>query len=265
MKPGLTRVLMPIALMLAGAACTSPAPPEAAWLPPTDITTTLPPTTTTQPPTTTSSPARDAGPDIIAWMSRDAATATLAEAVAAWQGVGGVELVTSEEALSEFALLHEDRPELVEGVTATALPASLRIELSHPSFLGEVASQLRSLSDVEDVATAVTPLCNAFPGWNVVVFVDDDRQLTRLRNELAEVDDISEITAVGRDEAHAEYLTRFSELSELTGSITVQDMSVSLRARTENPVTLTLLAHRFEGDDAVKGVQVFPPGAPDCP
>ena len=56
-----------------------------------------------------------------------------------------------------------------------------------------------------------------------------------------------------------------SRTSSSGGSgIEVQDMSVSLRAHTSNPITLSLVAGRFEGDPAVKGVQVFNPGAPPC-
>ena len=173
-------------------------------------------------------------------------------------------LVADEEALAEFTALFADRPDLVEGIDPADLPASLRIGLSHPSYLAEVASQLRGLSDVSEVTTSISPTCNPFPGWNVVVFVADDRQLTRLRNELAETEDVTDITVVGRDEAHHEYLARFGDLPDLAGLVTVQDMAVSLRARSDNPVSLTLLGRRLAGDSAVKGIQVFAPGAPDC-
>jgi cell division protein FtsX len=205
-----------------------------------------------------------AGPDIVAWLVADAAGASLAEAVAAWQGVADVAYVSETEAFEEFVDLFVDRPELVTGVSPTDLPSSLRIELTHPSFIGDVAAQLRSLSDVDEVETAVTPACNAFPGWNIVLFVRDDRALTRLRNDLLAVDGIDEISVIGRDEAFAEYLQRFDEWPDLAGVITVSDMSVSLRARTDDAVALTVLPSVFQTDPDVKGVQVFLPRAPAC-
>ncbi len=250
--------------MLVAAACTTPAHTDTASLPPAPVTT-VPPTTSPAPaPSTTTSTVLKAGPDVIAWLGPEAAVQTLLEAVEAWEGVAAISLVTSEEALVEFASLFADRPDLEEGVMATALPESLRIELSHPSFAGGVAARLRSLSDIDDVVTAVTPACNPFPGWNVVVFVADDRDLTRLRNELAAADGITDISVIGRDEALAEYLGRFAGVSDLASGIAVKDMSVSLRARTTNPVTLSFVADRFEGDAAVKGIQIFNPGAPAC-
>jgi len=263
MTPWNHRALTLVAVALLATSCTSVSRTDAASLPPA-TSTSLPPTTTTRPPDTTTTTIPPLGPDIIAWLGADAAGETLAEAVAAWKGVGRVELVTSQEAREEFALLYADRPELVKGVSGTTLPASVRIKLTHPSFLGEVAIQLRSLSDVQEVVTAVTPACNAFPDWNVVLFVLDDRDLTRLRNELVATDGLRDIIIVGRDQAYAEYLERFSGQSDLAGVITVQDMSVSLRAHTNDPVTLSLLAGRFERDTGVKGVQIFPPGAPSC-
>lgn len=257
------RALATVAVAVLAASCTSASRTDTALLPPV-TTTTLSRTTTTLTPETTTSTTVAEGPDVIAWLATSAPGPTLAEAVSAWKGVGSVELVSSEEALEEFVRLYADRPELTEGVGAATLPASLRIELTHPSFLGEVAGQLRLLSDVEEVTTAVAPACNAFPDWNVVVFVRDDRDLTRLRNELVATDGIGEITLVGRDEAYAEYLERFGGQSGLAGVLTVQDMSVSLRARTDNPVTLSLLTGRFEKDAGVKGMQVFAPGAPAC-
>lgn len=205
-----------------------------------------------------------AGPDVVAWLAAQAAGASLAEAVSAWQGVAGVTYISPAEAFDEFVDLFADRPELLTGVSPSDLPSSLRIELNHPSFIGDVAAQLRSLSDVDEVATAVTPACNAFPGWNVVLFVRDDRALTRLRNDLLAVDGIDEISVIGRDEAFTEYLQRFDEWPDLAGVITVLDMSVSLRARTDDAVALTLLPSLFQTDPDVKGIQVFLPGAPAC-
>ncbi len=263
MKPWNRRALTSLAVALLATACTSASRPEAALLPELPSTT-LSPTTTTRPPESTTSTLPEAGPDVIAWLAPDAPGETLIEAVAAWEGIGRAELVTSQAALEEFVHLYADRPELVEGVDGTTLPPSIRLELTHPSFLGEITGQLRSLSDVDEVTTAVTPACNAFPDWNVVLFVEEDRDLTRLRNELLATDGIDELAIVGRAEAYAEYLDRFSAQPGLAGVITVQDMSVSLRAHTSNPVTLSLLASRFEHDAAVRGIHVFPPGAPGC-
>jgi len=254
-----------LALLLIAAACTSPARTDTAALPsattvPTTTTVTVPPETTTTEPT-----LQPSGPDVIAWLAPDAAATTLSEAVAGWAGIGTVHLIASDEALAEFIALHgEDDPNLVKDVSGEALPASLRIELSHPSYLAGVAAQLRSLSDVAAVDTAITPVCNPFPGWNIVLFVDDDRQLTRLRNQLATAGDITDISVIGREEAYGEYLERFAGIADLSTSIVVQDMSVSIRGRSTNPVTLSLVRDGFEGDRAVKGIQVFHPGSPAC-
>ena len=257
------RVFIPVAIL--AAACASPAQIDNAALPPVTTTSTLPPVTTSTAPTTSTTLPVETGPDVIAWLNPDAAAETLTEAVAGWTGVATTSLIAGTDALAEFAALYPDRPDLLAGIDAADLPASLRIELAHPSYLAEVASQLRALSDVGDVTTSVTPACNPFSEWNVVVFVADDRELTRLRNELAQAEGLSDITVVGRDQAYAEYLARFAELSDLATLITVQDMAVSLRARSDNPVTLSLLGRRFAGDIAIKGIQVFPPGAPGCP
>lgn len=257
------RAPLALALTLLAAACTTPSRTDTASLPP--VTTTTSTTTTTLPlPTTTSTIAPQSGPDVIAWLTAEAATQTLLEAVAGWEGVGSIALVTSQQAYDEFAALFADRPEVVDGVLPETLPQSLRIELSHPSFAAAVAARLRSLSDIDEVVTAVTPVCNAFPDWNIVIFVADDLELTRLRNELAATDGISDIAVIGREAAFAEFVARFGGEPNLSAGIGVRDMSVSLRARTTNPVTLSLIGGRFVGDPAVKGVQVFTPAAPDC-
>ena len=46
--------------------------------------------------------------------------------------------------------------------------------------------------------------------------------------------------------------------------LAVKDMLVSLRARSSNPVALNAARTVFDGDQAVRGVQVFNPGAADC-
>ena len=255
------RRTLAIVLGLALTACTPPSRTDAADVPPLPATTTVPPTTTSIAidPTTTTTVEVD-GPDIVAWLQPGAPESSLAESIAVWEGVASLRSVGGEEALLEFAQLYPERPAVVAGVAGDALPASLRIELSHPSFLGEVAARLRSLADIADVATAVTSACNAFPGWNVVVFAEDDRQLTRLRNDLLEIDGFTDITAVGRQEAHAEFVARFGE-----AGLGVKDMLVSLRARSTNPVALSAARTLFDDDDGVRGVQVFNPGAPDCP
>jgi hypothetical protein len=252
-----------IAVVLLASACTSAARTDAASLPPV-TTSTIPPATSTLPPATTTTTAPAIGPDIVAWLATEAAGASLSEAVTAWLGVADVTYVSEDEAFEEFVDLFADRPELVIGVDPTALPSSLRIELTQPSFIGDVAARLRSLTDVDEVATAVTPACNAFPDWNVVLFVREDRALTRLRNDLLAVDGIDKIAVIGRDEAFAEYRRRFDAWPELAGAITVSDMSVSLRARTDDAVALTVLPSLFRADPDVKGVQVFLPGAPAC-
>ena len=257
--PGMRRYLA-LSLALVLAACTSPARTDAAEVPPLSTTTTVPPTSTSSSiDTTTTTPVAVEGPDIVAWLHPDAPERTLAESIAAWEGIAALHAVSGEQALVEFSQLFARRPELAAGVPVEALPSSLRIELSHPSFLGEVAARLRSLADVADVATAVSSDCNAFPGWNVVVFAEDDRQLTRLRNVLLEIDGLTDISVVSRQEAHAEFVARFGD----TG-VEVRDLLVSLRARSSNPVALTMVRTVFDGDEAVRGVQVFNPGAPDC-
>ncbi|NNC92938.1 MAG: hypothetical protein HKN80_10645 [Acidimicrobiia bacterium] len=255
------RALIVIALLVS--ACTSVAQTDSALLPPV-TTSTVPSTTSTLPPATTTTTLPADRTDIVVWLTIEAAGASLAEAVAAWQGVSEVRYVSAAEAFEELVEFFADRPELVAGVNPEGLPTSLRVNLTHPSFLGDVAAQLRSLSDVAEVATAVTPACNAFPDWNVVLFVHDDRALSRLRNDLLAIDGIEEVSVIGRDEAFAEYLDRFEEWPDLAGVITVSDMSVSLRSRTDDPVALTLLPSLFEADPDVKGMQVFLPGAPDC-
>ena len=257
------RIRHGILVALLAAACTSPARTDSAPLPPI---TSAPPTTTTTlppPPTTTSTTTAEPGPDIVAWLAPDAPVETLGEALAGWEGVASVTLVAEDDALAEFERLFDDRPGLTADVPAGALPASLRIELDHPSHLGTVAAQLRSLSGITGVVTAVTPACNPFPDWNVVVFIDDDRQLTRLRNDLVAIEGLSDIDAVGRQEAHDEFLARFPVGAE--AGIAVQDMSVSLRARSNNPIALSTARNAFRLDPAVQGVQVFNPGARPCP
>lgn len=264
----IVRVPAAVVLVLVAVACTSPARTDSADLP---AAATTAPLATTAPPmpssTTTTEPfAQPTGPDVIAWLAADAAATTLSEAVAGWTGISAVDLVAGEDALTEFAALHGDRESgLVEGVSAEALPASLRVRLSHPSLLAEVATQLRMLSDVEHVETAITPVCNPFDDWNIVVFVEDDRELTRLHNQVAAMEGITEVAVIGRDGAYAEFLSRFDDIADLGTSIAVQDMSVSIRARSTNPVTLSLARQAFENDSAVKGIQVFNPGAPACP
>ncbi|MGI9648028.1 MAG: permease-like cell division protein FtsX [Acidimicrobiia bacterium] len=255
-----------LALLLVAVACASPARTDSAELPTTETTvtvaTTVPPSSTT----TTEALPEPAGPDVIAWLAPDAAATTLSEAVAEWAGIKSVQLVAGEDALAEFTTIVGDRDAgLVEGVSADALPASLRIQLAHPSLLAEVAAQLRALSDIESVETAITPACNPFRDWNVVVFVDDDRELTRLRNQLAAEHDVTDIAVIGREAAYTEFLGRFADIPDLGTSIVVQDMSVSIRARSVNPVTLSQVREIFEGDRAVKGIQVYNPGAPACP
>lgn len=246
------------------AACTSPAQSDTARLPP--VTTGVPTTTTTvpPPPTTTSTTTAAPGPDIVAWLAPDAPVDTLGEALGLWEGVASVTLVTGTDALAEFEDLFADRPGLTSGVPAEALPSSLRIELEHPSHLGTITAQLRSLSGITEVATAVTPACNPFADWNVIVFVEDDRQLTRLHNDLVAIEGLADVDAVGRQEAFDEFRTRFPGVAVEAG-IGVQDMSVSLRARSDNPVALSFARTAFRFDQAVKGVQVFNPGAPGCP
>ena len=257
-----------LAVVLVAVACTSPARTDTADLPATATTATVI-TAEGQAPssTTTTEPApQPAGPDVIAWLAADAAVTTLSEAVAGWAGISAVQLVAGEDALAEFAALHGDRNAgLVEGVSPDALPASLRIHLSDPSLLAEMAARLRALSDVEYVETAITPVCNPFSGWNIVVFVDDDRELTRLRNQLAAVDGITGIAVIGRDEAYPEFLGRFADIADLGTGIVIQDMSVSIRARSANPIALSLMRATFENDPAVKGIHVFNPGVPACP
>ncbi|NNE97328.1 MAG: hypothetical protein HKN24_15020 [Acidimicrobiales bacterium] len=255
-----TRVAASLALVLA--ACTTPAQSDGAALPAAPETTTTI-TLPAPPPTTTTSTTVliDPGPDIVAWLSPEAPAVTLQETISAWVGIETVTLVDPEGALAEAEELFADRPSLIAGLSVGDLPTSLRIELSHPMYLADVTGQLRSLSDIDEVVTAVTPTCNAFPDWNVVVFVADDRQLTRLRNELASFTGLSEITAVGRDEALAEYTRRFESFA---GDVTVQDMLVSLRARTTDPVALALVQNRFADDAAVAGIHVANPGVPDC-
>lgn len=204
------------------------------------------------------------GPDIIAWLEPSAPAGTLAETVSAWEGVATVHAVTGAAALEEFGALVADRPELTAGIPAEALPASLRIDLDHLSYLGQVAAQLRSLSDIGDVATAVTPECNAFPGWNLVVFTDDDRQLTRLRNMLIGIEGIGDIAAVGREEAHAEFVARFGATGSADG-VAVPDMLVSLRARSADPAASREAEVVLGADPAVRGVHVAVPNAPACP
>lgn len=258
------RIRHGVLVVLLAAACTSPARSDTAPLPPVSS---APPTTTSTlptPTTTTSTTLAEVGPDIVAWVTPDAPVETLGEALAGWEGVATVTLVTGEDALAEFGRLFADEPALTTGVAASALPTSLRIELEHPSHLGGVAAQLRSLSGITEVVTAVTPACNPFPDWNVVLFVDDDRQLTRLRNQLVAIDGLSDISAVGRQEAHDEFLARFPDVGAAAG-ISVQDMSVSLRARSTNPIALSTARTSFRFDPSVRGVQVFNPGAPPCP
>ena len=256
-----------LALLLIAAACTSPARTDSAALPSTPTTAPIITTLAPPPATTTTEPTPEhPGPDVVAWLAVDAAASTLSEAVAGWAGIDTVQLIAGEDALAEFTARYgETSPTLVDGVSAGALPASLRIQLSHPSFLADVAAQLRSLPDVAAVETAISPRCNPFADWNVILFVDDDRQLTRLRNQLAALEGTTDISVIGREEAYREFLDRFADIADLSTGIAVRDMPVSIRARSTNPITLSLLRDSFEGDAAVKGIQVFHPGAPACP
>lgn len=252
------------ALALLAASCTSPATTDTAFSPPVDTTSTTsapPPTTTSSSTTSTTAPP---GPDIVAWLAPSAPAGVLQDTLWAWGGIATVELIAGEDALEEFNRLFPGRPDLTSGVPAAALPASLRIELSHPAHLGEVSAQLRSLTDVTDVVTAVTPTCSAFPGWNVVLFVVEDRDLTRLRNDLLDIDGLDEISVVSRQTAYEEFLARFSDPG-VSSALTARDFAVSLRARSSNPVALAETRRAFQYDPAVAGVHVFNPGAPECP
>jgi hypothetical protein len=270
-KHRLPRFVAAVAAVTLASACTAPARTDTAMLPAT-VTTAPPPVTTAAPavPASTSDPDHGdllpgdpapALPDIIAWLHDDAPAAELAATVAAWAQIERAVLIAGEVAREELAARY---PDLSDDVNASRLPSSLRIHLAAPSFLSEVGARLEALDGVENVVTATTPACNPFPGWNIIVFVTDDRQLTRLRNQLVAGDDITDITPVSRDAAYAEYLARFDGNPELTASITSRDMPVSLRARSANPVTLALLPGWFADDETVAGVQVYPPGAPVC-
>jgi cell division transport system permease protein len=82
--------------------------------------------------------------------------AALKDQVAALPGVAHAELITPEQALQAFAARGPEAAALVEGVAATALPASLRVQpqgsMMAQEAMAQLASQLRGMRGIEDVA-----------------------------------------------------------------------------------------------------------------
>lgn len=252
-----------LGFLLAISACASGGRVDAAASPeaPTTVTT-LPPETTVASTTTTTIP--DQGIDVVAWLHKYAAGLTLEQAVAEWPGVESAHYVGNPETLAEFQRMFEDRPELVAAVDPAALPTSLRVEVTHASFIGQVAAKLRALSDVESVSTAESAFCDRFPGFALVVFVGDDLALTRLRNQILEVPGIESLELVGREAAYAEFASDFAAFPEVVEGVSVTDMLVSMRAVASDRAGIPGLELALLADPAVAGVHVAGVNAPPC-
>ena len=240
-------------------ACAEPSSAPPAFLP--DLTTSTTqessePTTTT--PTTsppaTSVPTSARSFDIIAWLAPDAPGPTLEQAVAAWDGVAEATYTDQAAAHAEFGALVGEG--LVDGVDSGSLPSSLRVALEHPTYVGEVAGQLRELDDVESVVTFASPECSDFPGWDVVVFTFGDEALTRLRSRILATEGINEVAIWSADQNHAEFIERFADQPLAGEDVTPSDLGISLRATAANPSALTTLEATLLGDPAVRSVHV---------
>jgi cell division protein FtsX len=255
---------MALASALIASACTAGPRIDAAESPEvtTTVTTSTPVETTLQPTTTTTLPG--AGVDIVAWLNKYSPGQTLEQTVAGWPGVESAVYVGSLEALAELERLYADQPEVVAEIDAADLPTSLRVEVTHPSFVGEVAARLRALSDVASVNTAGSAFCDRFPGFAIVVFAGDDLALTRLRNQMLATTGVDDLEIVGRDTAYAEFTDEFADFPDVLEGITVADMRVSLRAIASDVSGIPGLEAELLADDAVAGVYVAGADAPPC-
>ena len=255
---------MALASALVASACTAGPRIDAAESPgvPTTVTTTAPAETTLQPTTTTTLP--DAGVDIVAWLHKYSPGQTLEQTVAGWPGVESAVYVGSLEALAELERLYADQPGVVAEIDAADLPTSLRVEVTHPSFVGEVAAQLRALSDVASVDTARSAFCDRFPGFAIVVFAVDDLALTRLRNQILATPGVDDLDVVGRDTAYAEFTDEFADFPDVLEGVAVADMRVSLRTVASDVSGIPRLEAELLADEAVAGVYVAGMDAPPC-
>ncbi len=214
--------------------------------------------------TTTSTTLPAPAIDIVAWLNKYSAGQTLEETVAGWPGVESARYVGNPETLAEFQELFADQPELVAEVDPASLPTSLRVKVTHPSLIAEVAAQLLALSDVAEVVTAPSAFCDRFPGYAIVVFAHHDLELTRLRNQILAVPGIDSLDIVGRDDAYAEYQAEFASFPEVISGVTITDMHVSLRAVASDLGGIAGLELELLNDPAVAGVHVPGPDAPPC-
>ena len=255
---------MALASALIASACTAGPRIDAAESPEVTaaVTTTAPVQTTLQPTTTTTLP--DAGIDIVAWLNKYSPGQTLEQTVAGWPGVESAVYVGSLEALAELERLYADQPEVVAEIDAADLPTSLRVEVTHPSFVGEIAAQLRALSDVASVDTAVSAFCDRFPGFAIVVFAGDDQALTRLRNQILATTGVDDLEIVGKETAYAEFTDEFADFPYVLEGVAVGDMRVSLRAVASDVSGIPALEAELLADDAVAGVHVPGVNAPPC-
>ncbi len=255
-------VSLAISCAVLATACTTARVDEAASPTITTTTTTMPVTTTVESTTTTTLP--ESAIDIVAWLNRYSAGQTLEETVAGWPGVESARYVGNPETLAEFQDLFADYPELVTEVDPASLPTSLRVKVSHPSLIAEVAAQLRALSDVAEVVTASSAFCDRFPGYAIVVFAHNDLELTRLRNQILAAPGIESLDIVGRDEALTEYRREFAAFPEVIDGVALTDMYVSLRAVASHRGGIAGLELALIEDPAVAGVYVPGPDAPPC-
>lgn len=251
-----------LASVLLASACTAGARVDAAESPgvPTTVTTTPPVETTLQ--TTTTLP--DPGIDIVAWLNKDSPGQTLEQTVIGWPGVESAVYVGSLEALAEFERLYAHQPEVVAEIDAADLPASLRVEVTHPSFVGVVAAQLRALSDVASVDTATSAFCDRFPGFAIVVFASDDLALTRLRNQILATPGVDDLEIVGRQAAYAEFAEEFADFPDVLEGVIVTDLQVSLRVIASDLSGIPGLEVKLLTDASVAGVHVAGADAPPC-
>lgn len=75
----------------------------------------------------------------------------LLEDVEGWEEVRAVRYVDKAEAFEEFTLLFADRPDFVESINPTILPASFRIELVNIEEYRDVVFRLRAIPAVREV------------------------------------------------------------------------------------------------------------------
>lgn len=96
------------------------------------------------------------GITIVAWLD-DADLAThsaIQEEVQGWDEVKRAEYVDKLATWEEFQIFFSDQPELIQEADASAMPASVRLELTDNATHAAVVARLSRISGVDDVAEA---------------------------------------------------------------------------------------------------------------